>query len=61
MTLRNNRRSSAPIAWAERIQISFTAFTPDQVLKTTGKAETKATRRIAGRFPSPNHSMNNGA
>ena len=59
--LANRRRSSAPIACAERTQISFTAFTPVQVLKMIGNAETKPTSSTAEILPSPNHSRNSGA
>src|SRR3984893_10263493 len=49
------------MASAERSQISLTAFTPVQVLKITGKAETKATSSTADLLPRPNQSRNNGA
>src|ERR1043165_2220512 len=53
MTWLNIRRSSAPIDCAERTQISFTAFTPVQLLKMTGKADTKPTSSTAEKPPRP--------
>ena len=49
------------MACAERTQISFTAFTPVQVLKMIGKAETKATSSTVVQLPRPNQSRNSGA
>ena len=46
---------------AARTQISFTAFTPVQVLRMTGKAETNATSTIEPESPRPNHSRKSGA
>ena len=41
--------------------MSFTAFTPVQVLKMIGKADTKPTSSTALLLPRPNHSRNSGA
>ena len=41
--------------------MSFTAFTPVQVLKMIGKADTNATSSTAELLPSPNQSRNSGA
>ena len=49
------------MACAERTQISLTDFTPVQVLKMIGNAETKPTSRIVVPLPRPNHSRNSGA
>ena len=48
------------MAWAERTQISLTAFTPVQVLKMIGKADTNPTSSTVVLFPSPNQSRNSG-
>jgi len=48
------------MACAERTQISFTAFTPVQVLNTMGKAATKPTNRTVDLLPSPNQSRTAG-
>src|SRR6185437_15184116 len=61
ITLTNSRRWSAPIDSAERSQISLTALTPVQVLKMTGKADTKPTSSTAVTLPRPNHRRNSGA
>ena len=61
MTWENSRRSLAPMACAERTQISFTDFTPVQVLKMIGNAETKPTSSTVVLLPRPNHSRNSGA
>ena len=45
---------------AERTQISFTAFTPVQLLKMIGNDDTKPTSSTAEKLPRPNQSRNSG-